>query len=150
MGKLSYRASAENLQNELEVKEIIEQAWDCQLHHLPHLFSVDWYAERNDKLMAWIEFKQRKLTKSEGDSVWLNVAKKYKTLKALSETAPAIFVVRFDSGEIKYINLADIDSSKRVIGGEKNRIWADGSVKDDFEEMILIPISKMKTLERTK
>lgn len=140
---LRYRATARDLANEDAVAVEIQEKWQCKLTHLPHLFHVDWMAERNDKLVAFIEFKQRTYKASDKPFVHLNTAKKYKYLSMLSYTAPAFFVVRFADGVTKYINVNHIDDSKRVIAGEYNR-WGPG--KHDLEEMIVIPLSQMTDL----
>lgn len=140
---LAYRATAHDLDNEARIAAEIEQAWQCKLTHLPHLFHVDWFAERKDKLVAFIEFKQRTYAASEKPYVHLNTAKKYRYLSGLSYIAPALFVVRFADGVTKWVNVADIDDSARVTAGEYNR-WGPG--KHDLEEMILIPLEEMNDL----
>lgn len=140
---LKYRATAQDLENEARVAAEIEEKWNCKLTHLPHLFHVDWMAERNDKLVGFIEFKQRTYKASEKPYVHLNTAKKYRHLSMLSYTAPAFFVVRFADGVTKWVNVNDIDDSHRTVSGEYNR-WGEG--KHDLEEMIIIPLRDMNDL----
>ena len=140
---LSYRASQKDLDNEAAVASEIQDKWDCKLTHLPHLFHVDWMAERKNKLVAFVEFKQRTYAASNRPYVHLNTAKKYRYLSMLSYVAPAFFVVRFADGVTKFINVKDIDDSKREISGEYNR-WGPG--KHDLEEMIIIPLRDMNDL----
>lgn len=138
-----YRATQQDLDNEAAVAAEIEKKWQCKLHHLPHLYHVDWLVERNDKIIGFIEFKQRKYSAADRSYIHLNTAKKYKHLSMLSYIAPAIFMARFADGVTKYINVADIDDSHREVSGEYNR-WGPG--KHDLEEMIRIPLGDMQNL----
>lgn len=147
MAKGDYRATAEDFANEDAAQALIEQAWNCQLHHLPALFHVDWYAERGDKLVAWVEFKQRKLPSTQMLYVILNVNKKYKHLMALSQVAPAFFVVKWADGVIKYIDIKKVDATTTHMMGEYNR-WGDG--RHDLEECIRVPIADMTLLQGVK
>jgi hypothetical protein len=140
---LNYRATATDLGNEVSAQQVIEQKWNCRLHHLPHLFHVDWFAERGDNLVAWIEFKQRTCTSTQFETVFLNVDRKYKTLSALSVVAPSFFVVAWADGVMRYVNISDIDVSRVTVSGERNR-WGEG--RHDFENLIQIPIKDMRLL----
>ena len=141
---LNYRATAYNLNNQSEVGEVIEDGWACKLHDLPHLFYVDWYAEREDKLIAWIEFKQYRQKSFDREHVWMNVNRKYKTLSGLSSVAPAFYFVRFDDGVLKYINVKNVGQYEIIEAGEYNR-WGPG--KHDLEPVYNIPIAEMKDFD---
>ena len=140
---LSYRATAQDLINEELIKTDIEKAWDCKLHHLPHLYHVDFYAERDDDLVAWIEVKQRSCTSTQYPTVFMNTGKKFRHLSALASTAPAFFVVRWADGVTRYISVADVHPDWLTVGGENNR-WGRG--QHDYEPVFEVPITLMKTL----
>lgn len=140
---LNYRATVEDLQNEQAAQDMIEQAWNCKLYHLPHLFHVDWFAERDDNLVAWIEFKRRTCASTDFETVFLNVDRKYKTLTQLSSVAPAFFVVAWSDNVMRYVNVADVDVSRVIVSGERDR-WGDGL--HDFEDLIEVPVSEMRLL----
>ena len=142
---LKYRATKFDLANEIQVKALMESAWNCKLHHFPHLFAVDWYAERDDKIKAFVEFKQRSFKSTERKIVHLNTAKKFWALSRFSYIAPAFFVVRFADGVVKFIDVSKVDDQKREIAGEYNR-WGPG--KHDLEEMICVPIADMIELKK--
>jgi hypothetical protein len=127
----------------MQLQADIEQAWKCKLHHLPHLFSVDFYAERDDNLVAWLEVKQRSCSSTKYATVFMNIGRKFRHLEALSLTAPAMFVVRWSDGVTKYINVKDVAPDWQSIGGENNR-WGAG--QHDYEPVYEIPISVMKPL----
>ena len=140
---LNYRASADDLANENAIKQDLERAWRCTLHHLPHLYHVDFYAERDDKLLAWVEVKQRSCTSTKYPTVFLNRDKKYKHLIAHAHTALAFFVVRWADGVTRYMNVFDVRQEWLGVGGEHNR-WGDGG--HDLESVFEIPIDEMKVL----
>ena len=140
---LDYRARPKDLANEIQLQADIEKAWDCKLHHLPHLYHVDFFAERNDDLVAWIEVKQRSCSSTQYPTVFMNTGKKFRHLNALSNTAPAFFIVRWADGVTRYIDVTNVEPDWLGIGGENNR-WGQGH--HDFEPVFEIPIMFMKPL----
>ena len=140
---LAYRATPEDLANENQLKHDLETAWDCTLHHLPHLYHVDFFAQREDNLVAWVEVKQRSCTSTQYETVFMNKGKKFAHLRALSVTAPALFVVRWSDGVTRFINVADVEEGWLGFGGEANR-WGAG--EHDFEQVFEIPIGRMEQL----
>jgi hypothetical protein len=140
---LGYRATREDLANEDALKRDLEQAWECNLHHMPHLYHVDFYAERSDNLVAWVEVKQRSCTSTQYATVFMNRGKKFKHLLALSQTAPAFFVVRWADDVTRFIDVAEVVPEWLSVGGEANR-WGPG--EHDFESVFEIPITEMRLL----
>jgi hypothetical protein len=137
---LGYRASQSDLDNEKTLKQFLEAKWSCTLHELPHLYHVDFYAERDNKLVAWVEVKQRSTTSYKYPTVFLNKDKKYKYLRGLSFSEPALFVVRWADGVTKYIDVANVQEDWLSYGGENNR-WGPG--ENDYEAVYEIPINEM-------
>ena len=140
---LNYRATADDLANENTIKTHLEKAWNCTLHHLPHLYHVDFYAERDDKLLAWVEVKQRSCASTKYPTVFMNRDKKYKHLMAHAHTANAFFVVRWADGVTRFINVFDVRQEWLAVGGELHR-WGEG--EHDLESVFEIPIDEMKVL----
>tara|TARA_B110000977_G_scaffold190743_1_gene261914 strand:- start:460 stop:894 length:435 start_codon:yes stop_codon:yes gene_type:complete len=140
---LNYRATADDFANENRMKADLEQAWNCTLHHLPHLYHVDFFAERDDDLVAWVEVKQRSCVSDQYRTVFMNVGKKFEHLVALSVVAPAFFVVRWADGVTRFIDVADVDSGWVGVGGEHDR-WGAG--RHDLEPVFEIPVERMRVL----
>ena len=138
---LEYRASQTDLDNEKSLKEFLEAKWLCTLHELPHLYHVDFYAERDNKLVAWVEVKQRSTNSDQYPTVFLNRDKKYKYLLGLSFAEPALFVVRWADGVTKFIDVAKVRDEWLSYGGENNR-WGPG--ENDYEAVYEIPIHEME------
>lgn len=143
MRTLNYRATEEDLANELSLKAYLEEKWTCVLHELPHLYHVDFYAERNNNLVAWVEVKQRSIPHDQYPTVFLNFDKKFKHLKGLSFSEPALFVVRWSDGVTKFIDVANVREEWLSYGGENDR-WGPG--QNDYEAVFEIPISEMEVV----
>jgi len=140
---LGYRATSEDLANENSVKADLERAWNCTLHHLPHLYHVDFFAERDNDLVAWVEVKQRTCRSTDYDTVFLNQSKKWNHLHALSGSAPAFFVVRWADGVTRYLDISRVRLAWLSYGGENDR-WGEG--QHDHEAVFEVPIREMKVL----
>ena len=141
---LKYRATQSDLDNELTLKKLLEDKWHCTLNELPHLYHVDFYAERDDKLVAWIEVKQRSINSYQYSTVFLNKDKKYRYLVGLSFSEPAFFVVRWADGVTKFIDVSKVRDEWLSYGGENNR-WESGA--NDYEPVYKIPIEEMDEVE---
>jgi hypothetical protein len=63
---------------------------------------------------------------------------------ALSQVAPAFFVVKWADGVIKYIDITKVDATTTHLMGEYNR-WGEG--RHDLEECIRVPIANMTPLQ---
>jgi len=137
------RFTPEALANENAIKADLEKAWTCTLHHMPMYYHVDFFAERDNKLVAWVEVKQRNCTSTQYPTVFMNVDRKFRHLTAHAETAPAFFVVRWSDGVTKFIEVSDVKPEWLGEGGENDR-WGPG--EHDTEAVFLIPIQEMRAL----
>jgi hypothetical protein len=59
----------ENLRSEIAVKEILERNWNCDLIKLPTQYRFDYVAERDGKVVAFIEIKVRKYSSAKIDEM---------------------------------------------------------------------------------
>ena len=59
----------ENLISEIAVKKIIERNWNCDLIKLPTQYRFDYVAERDGKVVAFIEIKVRKYSSAKIDAM---------------------------------------------------------------------------------
>jgi hypothetical protein len=137
------RFTPEALANENAIKADLEKAWKCTLYHLPMYYHVDFFAERDNKLVAWVEVKQRNCSSTQYSTVFMNVDRKFRHLISHSETAPAFFVVRWADGVTKFIDVCDVKPEWLGEGGENDR-WGPG--EHDVEAVFLIPIDEMRVL----
>jgi Holliday junction resolvase-like predicted endonuclease len=137
------RNDAENIARENLLKADLEKAWDCTLHHLPQFYHVDFFAERDGELKAWVEVKQRNCTSTQYPTVFMNVDRKFKHLIAHAETAPAYFVVRWSDGVTRFIDVRDVRPEWLGEGQENNR-WGEG--QHDREAVFHVPIDEMRVI----
>jgi hypothetical protein len=137
------RNTPENMAREDLLKADLEKAWDCTLHHLPQFYHVDFFAERDGKLKAWVEVKHRNCASTKYPTVFMNRDRKFHHLTAHSYTARSVFVVRWSDGVTRYIDVADVREDWLGVGGEKDR-WGPG--QHDVEPVFEIPIDEMRVL----
>ena len=137
------RNTPENMAREELLKADLEKAWDCTLHHLPQFYHVDFFAERDGKLKAWVEVKHRNCASTQYPTVFMNRDRKFHHLTAHSYTARSVFVVRWSDGVTRYIDVADVREEWLGVGGEMDR-WGPG--QHDVEPVFEIPIDEMRVL----
>lgn len=138
-----YRATVDDLANESEIQRYLEERWNCVLHPLPHLYHVDFFAERDNQLVAWVEVKRRSNASTTYPTVFLNRDKKFIHLKGLSFAQPAFFVVRWADGVTRFIEVNKVRDEWLGFGGERDR-WGVG--RDDFEAVFEIPVDEMEVV----
>ncbi len=139
MNRPMYETS-ESLKNESEVASRISSAWNTKLNKLPIKYRVDYAAERNGKIVAWIEVKTRKYNMNDFDSFMLSLDKYNASVQLGSITnLPVTLVVRW-SDKIGY---ADLLHCRGVIkmGGRKDR-----GDPQDVEPAVYIPIDDFREL----
>jgi hypothetical protein len=117
----------------------LEAAWAVKLHRYPRLHSVDWYAERADELVGYVEIKSRTVTADHYPTVFLSM-RKYLSLTMLEHTTgiAGTFVAGFSCGSLLWIRVRDVDARHVKITGRTDRGRAE-----DREPMILVPIPDM-------
>lgn len=137
------RNTPENMAREELLKADLEAAWNCTLHHLPQYYHVDFFAERERELVAWVEVKHRNCTSTQYPTVFMNRDRKFHHLTAHSYTARSLFVVRWSDGVTRFIDVKDVEESWLGVGGENDR-WGAG--QHDREAVYCIPIQEMRAL----
>lgn len=125
---------------EQQARLMIEPTWRCRLHHLPKFGPIDWYASRDNALVAHLEIKGRNHDSKRFETVFFNLRKWLPlTLARFHLNVPSLFVVKF-TDRLLYIDVGLIDTRPIVMGGTK-RIVKSGT---DIEPVILVPIASMK------
>lgn len=132
----------EDSRNENQVARQLEEAWRCTLHPFGKLAPVDWFAQRDGRIVGLVELKSRSHPSSRFDSVFLNVRKWFALqLGALGLGTPAIFVVQFTDG-LRWVPVGEIDATKQRIGGTTRIVKA----VSDIEPVIDVPIALMRVI----
>lgn len=132
----------EDERSEAEVAAIASEVWNCQFHAFGRLSPVDWWVERDGRLVAVAELKTRTHDHRRYPTVFLNLRKwSALTMMSAGTGRPAFFVVRFTDG-IYWVNVAQIDASKVIIGGCKKFVKA----RSDIEPVIEVPVAQLTPL----
>lgn len=132
------------------VAGILQDKWQCELLHLGLYSLVDYWAVRKGQPVGWVELKCRDYGKEEAYPTMLLNVRKWTVLAQLNYFSPwpALFVsaaFRADNLVIRYISIADINSSPRnwkVIAPKGGNVKS----RNDTEPCILIPIEDMKVV----
>jgi hypothetical protein len=122
----------------------IEAAWGCRLHRFAQFDSIDWWAERDGKMVALVEIKTRSHGIGKYPTVWLNVRKWLAlSLGSTGLGVPAVFVVQF-ADTLRYVNVAQVDASRQRIGGCRQVVKA----RTDREPVIDVPVEQLREVGR--
>lgn len=136
---MSVLESPVDVDNETAAARRLEAAWGVTLHRYPRLHAIDWYAERDDRLVGYAEIKCRTTTANTYPTVFLSL-RKYASLTLLEAATgvPATFVAGFACGSLRWICIRDVDARHITIGGRVDR-----GRPEDREPVILVPIDAM-------
>lgn len=128
-----------DVDNETAAAARLEATWGVTLHRYPRLHAVDWYAERDDRLVGHVEIKVRTCTATTYPTVYLSL-RKYSSLLMLEQAtgARSAFVAGFACGTLLWTPITDVDARDVVIAGRTDR-----GLGSDREPMILVPIPGM-------
>ena len=133
-----------DVDNEHTAAARLEAAWGVKLHRFPRLHAVDWYAEREDRLVGYVEIKVRTVTADSYPTVFLSL-RKYASLTNLEHATgiPSTFVAGFACGSLLWIRTSDVDARSIVMGGRTDR-----GLTMDREPMVNVPIADMVSVPR--
>jgi hypothetical protein len=112
----------EDRKNEDEVIALLEKAWKCAVHRFGALSPIDFFALRNESMVAVMELKTRSHEHGRYPTVFLSVRKWLAlTLASVGLNVRALFVVKFTNG-VYYIDLKDVDATKNRMAGIKEEL----------------------------
>lgn len=134
--------SEDDRRNEREVASAVEKAWRCRVVSFGALSPVDWFAERDGRLVSILELKSRTHPHDKYPTVFLNVRKWLAlSLGAVGLGCPALFVVRFADG-VYWVRLSDVDAGRNKVGGCSRFV----KNANDVEPVIDVPVSSLRAL----
>lgn len=130
-----------DLENQNEIAGKLGAAWKCRLVSFGYSADIDYYAERDGKVVAVVEIKRRNNPCSLYPTVYLSM-RKWLALQMASVGfgVSGIFAVGFNDC-IRYAQIRDVDPRKMIIAGR-----GDVRASNDIEPMIEVPIEAMKKL----
>lgn len=134
--------SQEDEQHQNHVALDLEQAWGCSVRSFGRLAPVDWFFEREGRLVGVGELKARTHRRGKYPTVFLNTRKWLAlTLAQSGIGVPAVFVVRFEDGT-RWVRVSDVDASRVRIGGLTRQMKS----RNDIEPVIEVPVDQMRDL----
>lgn len=131
----------ESLKKEDEVAQKISAAWNTKLNKIPIKYRVDYAAERNGKIVAWIEIKCRTNDMNDYETYMLSLDKYNASIELGKVTnLPVTLVVKWNDK----IGYADLLHCRGVIkmGGRVDR-----GDPQDVEPAVFIPIEDFRELD---
>ena len=89
----------EDSSNENDVASAVETLWKCSVRRFGALSPIDWFAERDGRVVGLLELKSRPHQRLKFPTVFLNVRKWLSlVVGSVGLCCPAIFVVKFNDG----------------------------------------------------
>jgi len=85
-------------QNERDVARFLERIWNCNIHKFGKLDPIDWWAERDGEVVAFVELKCRNIRSTKYSTVFVTLRKWLDLLRAHMWTVngvPSLIVVRW-------------------------------------------------------
>jgi hypothetical protein len=135
-------ATAEDQANEKDVAGRLARAWGCRLHQFGVLSPVDWFAERDGRLVGVLELKSRTHEAGRHPTVFLNVRKWLALhLCATGLGVPALFVVRF-TDSLMWVPVSDVPTDVVKVSGCRSVVKS----RSDVEPVIEVPVAAMKAI----
>lgn len=124
------------------VADAISRAWGPGLVLKPfgRLSPIDYYAERDGRVVAVIEVKSRSHDSGKYETVFLNVRKWIALqLASIGMGVPAFFFVMF-TDRLMYMPIWNVEASAVRIGGTTRTVKS----RSDREPIIDVPVQSMK------
>ena len=133
-----------DLENERRAKQFLEETWKCTLNKLPFKYQLDWMAMREDKPMAFVEYKFREnLSIHKYPRYMISLDKWIKAKQLCKEVEiPFIMVITFTEGT--YYGVFAHNDLHKVTYGFGGRY--DRGDAQDVEPMIFLPLDIFKKL----
>jgi hypothetical protein len=135
-------STPEDDRNQEKVARFLEKAWGCEVKNFGKLAPVDWWFQRDGRLVGVGELKC--CTVKNPDNHFLNLRKWLAlNMAANGVGVPAVFVVMLMDERVFSIKVNKIDASRIIIGGCSKIVKS----RNDVEPVILVPALSMKEVK---
>ena len=135
-----YETSAD-LKAESDASAVIMRAWGVTLHKLPRSYGADWAIEKDSMIVGWGEFKRRKFSWGDFNSILVSARKVADLIRLAEVNGKAFFFVQANDG-LRYAQICAEDK-RRVAWGGRTCKTRDA---EDVEPVVLIPTMKFKVI----
>lgn len=124
------------------VRSYLSEQWACKVMEYPQFHGIDWYAVRDKRVLANIEFKGRNHASDKYPTVYLS-QNKYLTLllSYLATGTPGLFVVRWADGAVASLDVGTVTPKELVVAGAGR--LRHGETRLAQEPCLEIPIDMM-------
>lgn len=128
--------------NEKRVEKILSRVWKCTFHKYAHYDNIDWWLERDNKMVAVAELKTAFRTSK---YAYLNL-RKYLNLKWSKYflQLPAIIIFQFRDGNIYYDDIDNIEGKSVMLGSKMLKSY------NDIEPGVSIPVDSLNKIKTEK
>ena len=131
----------ETLDAEEKIANTISELWKAKLSKLPIRYKLDYAAERNGRIVAWIEIKTRKYKWADFDTFMLSLDKYLAAVELGKVTnLPVTLVVKWVD-KVGYVDLLNCTGVVKM-GGRNDR-----NDTQDVQPVIYIPMNNFRELE---
>ena len=129
-----------NKDNEKEIAAAIEQYMGCEMISAPMKWEIDYIAKRGNKIVAWVEIKQRNYTMGEINLFggYMLSLKKWMMAKNLYDLTGIKFALAISALDGVYVASFDCFYNQNIILGGRT----DRNDSEDIEPCVLIPTNK--------
>ena len=134
--------TAKDLHHEQEIINILSDIWECRFQKLPIAYSMDYSAERDGCIVAFVEIKRRNVKGSQYPSIMVSMNKHLKAKQYDSLTGIKTFFVIAYNDSLKYIDLTETPN-KITTGGRTDR-----NDHQDVEPVIHYNIDRLTTIRK--
>lgn len=125
-------------EREAHAAEYMAAAWKCDMRPFGHLAPVDYYCERDGKLVAFVEVKAHHHPMDAHPNVLLDVHKWLALqLAAAGGGVPAYFAVVFDDA-LMFVDALDVAGCPLLITGRRDR------GRNDTHPAFQVPVNRFR------
>lgn len=134
----------EDMRGEREVAQELERVSGWKVHYFGKYNPVDFYAEKDGRVIAVLELKRRNITSRQHETIFLSVRKMLALqLAGIGLNVKPLFVVRFIDG-LFVLKVNDFIPTQPVIAGRTDRGYST-----DQEPIYRVPIRLMNRVSQS-
>lgn len=132
--------TAADVARETAMAARIETAFNVTLRKMPGPYPIDWYAERNGRVVAWVELKTSTAPSTEYGTALISLRKLEALLGHSARNVPGVFVVGFPDG-VWFVDARQIDPRAAVVLSRHVH-----RKPEDTEPVVKVPIADMRPI----
>lgn len=129
--------TARDLACEARMQRTLEARWKIKLHRYPDLYALDWWAERDRRVTAFLEGKGYNFSSEQFPRYYLALRKwTALQLNCVGTGLPGCFVCGWTDC-LTFIDIQQVDPRQCEVGGRRDR-----GLPNDIEPIIMVPANE--------